>query len=165
MRASWPKAGATDDALLDKFEAVKELISAIRTVRLQKNIPSKEQIELNIVSDGHNHEYDCVVIKMCNINAINKVEKKDPAAISFLVRTAEYEIPLADKINIEEEIRKTKAEIERFEGFLKGVMAKLGNERFIQNAKADIVERERKKKSDAESKLASLREKLRSLGV
>ena len=165
MRASWPKAGATDDALLDKFEAVKELVSAIRTVRLQKNIPAKESIKLNIISDGHNPEYDCVVIKMCNISEINKVSAKDPMAISFLVRTTEYEIPMAQNINIEEEIKKTKAEIERFEGFLKGVMAKLSNERFIQNAKADIVERERKKKSDAESKLVSLREKLKSLGV
>ncbi len=165
MRASWPKAGATDDALLDKFEAVKELVSAIRTVRLQKNIPAKESIKLNIISEGHNPEYDCVVIKMCNISEINKVSAKDPMAISFLVRTTEYEIPMAQNINIEEEIKKTKAEIERFEGFLKGVMAKLSNERFIQNAKADIVERERKKKSDAESKLVSLREKLKSLGV
>ncbi len=165
MRASWPTAGATDDALLDKFEAVKELVSAIRTVRLQKNIPAKESIKLNIISEGHNPEYDCVVIKMCNISEINKVSAKDPMAISFLVRTTEYEIPMAQNINIEEEIKKTKAEIERFEGFLKGVMAKLSNERFIQNAKADIVERERKKKSDAESKLVSLREKLKSLGV
>ena len=163
MRASWPKAGATDDALLDKFEAVKELVSAIRTVRLQKNIPAKEAIKLNIISEGHNPEYDCVVVKMCNISEINKVSAKDPMAISFLVRTTEYEIPMAQNINIDEEIKKTKAEIERFEGFLKGVMAKLSNERFIQNAKADIVERERKKKSDAESKLASLREKLKQL--
>lgn len=165
MRASWPKAGATDDALLDKFEAVKELVSAIRTVRLQKNIPAKEAIKLNIISEGHNPEYDCVVVKMCNISEINKVSAKDPMAISFLVRTTEYEIPMAQNINIDEEIKKTKAEIERFEGFLKGVMAKLSNERFIQNAKADIVERERKKKSDAESKLASLYEKLKQLKV
>lgn len=165
MVASWPVAGDVDESLLDKFESVKELVSAVRTVRLQKNIPAKEAVELRIVSDGHNAEYDCVAVKMCNISEIKKVSEKDATAISFLVRTTEYEIPMSENIDIEEEIKKTKAEIERFEGFLKGVMAKLSNERFIQNAKAEIVEREYKKKSDAESKLVSLRAKLKSLGV
>jgi len=163
MVANWPKAASFDGTLLDKFETVKELVAAIRSVRLQKNIAQKNAIKLNILSEGHDAQYDCIAVKMCNISEIKSVSEKNPMAISFLVRTTEYEIPLSENIDIEEERKKTLAEIDRFEGFLKGVMAKLSNERFVANANPDIVERERKKKSDAESKLQSLREKLEAL--
>lgn len=163
MVASWPMADDFEESVLDKFEKIKELIASIRTVRLQKNIAQKVSIKLNIVSDDHDATYNSIVEKMCNISEIIKSKVKDPTAASFLVRTTEYEIPLLESIDIEAEKKKTLAEIERFEGFLKGVMAKLSNDRFIANAKAEIVERERQKKSDAESKLQSLKEKLKSL--
>lgn len=163
MVASWPKAGNFEEAILDKFEKIKELIASIRTIRLQKNIAQKVAIKLNILSEDHDSTYNSIVEKMCNLSEIIKAKVKDPTAASFLVRTTEYEIPLSENIDVEEEIKKTLSEIERFEGFLKGVMAKLSNDRFIANAKAEIVERERQKRSDAESKLQSLREKLKSL--
>ncbi len=163
MVAPWPKAGDFEEAVLDKFEKIKELIASIRTVRLQKNIAQKVAIKLNIISEDHDATYNSIVEKMCNLSEIIKAKVKDPTAASFLVRTTEYEIPLLESIDIEAEKKKTLAEIERFEGFLKGVMAKLSNERFIANAKAEIVERERQKRSDAESKLQSLKDKLNKL--
>ncbi|MCQ2360338.1 MAG: valine--tRNA ligase [Paludibacteraceae bacterium] len=165
MVASWPKAGDFEEAVLDKFEKIKELIASIRTIRLQKNIAQKVAIKLNILSEDHDATYNSIVEKMCNLSEIIKAKVKDPTAASFLVRTTEYEIPLLESIDIEAEKKKTLAEIERFEGFLKGVMAKLSNERFIANAKAEIVERERQKRCDAESKIKLLREKLNKLTV
>ena len=100
---------------------------------------------------------------MCNLSAINIVSEKSAGSISFLVGTAEYAVPMLNLINVEEEIAKMEAEIKYFEGFIDSVMKKLGNERFVANAKPEVVDGERKKKADAESKIASLKEGIAAL--
>ena len=97
-----------------------------------------------------------------NIEQIDQAEK-DATAASFMVGTTEYAIPLNDKINVEEEIAKMEEKIRYFEGFLAGVMKKLNNERFVANAKPEIVELERKKKADAESKIETLKASIAAL--
>ncbi len=150
------------NSLLADFAVVKEIIAAVRAVRLERNIANKETLDLLVTAGEHNTAYDSVIAKMCNVNSIAR-GTKDATAASFMVRTTEYAIPLGNNINVEEEIAKMEKEIAYLEGFLKSVMAKLGNERFVQNAKAEIVENERRKKADAESKLATLREAIENL--
>lgn len=157
MYASWPFAGKTNPKFLDSFERTKELVSAIRTVRLEKNIPFKDALRLQVLSNGHDNSYNTVVAKMCNISSIEEISEKEAMSVSFLVRTVEYAIPLAKSLNVEEEIKKADAEIKYLEGFLVSVEKKLSNEKFVANAKPEVVEIERKKKADAESKLSSMR--------
>lgn len=154
-----PKANAVNEKLMDDFEKTKEIIAGIRTIRLQKNIPNKESLQLQILG-GHNADFDAVISKLCNLESLGKVTEKSPNAVSFLSGTTEYAVPMGSLINAEEEIRKMEDEIVYLEGFIQSVMKKLSNERFVQNAKPEIVEIERKKLSDAESKIASLKESI-----
>jgi valyl-tRNA synthetase len=157
-----PKATVVDEKLITEFEYAKEIIAGIRTVRLQKNIPNKESLNLQIVGE-HKADFDAVVSKLGNLETIESVTEKAAASISFLVGTTEFSIPMGNLINAEEEIAKMEAEIVYFEGFIESVMKKLGNERFVANAKLEVVEAERKKKADAESKIASLKEGIAAL--
>lgn len=154
-----PKANAVNEKLMADFEKTKEIIAGIRTIRLQKNIPNKESLQLQIIG-GHNADFDAVISKLCNLESLVKVTEKSPNAVSFLSGTTEYAVPMGSLINAEEEIRKMEDEIVYLEGFIQSVMKKLSNERFVQNAKPEIVETERKKQADAESKIASLRESI-----
>ncbi len=154
-----PKANAVNEKLMADFEKTKEIIAGIRTIRLQKNIPNKESLQLQIIG-GHNADFDAVISKLCSLESLVKVTEKSPNAVSFLSGTTEYAVPMGSLINAEEEIRKMEDEIVYLEGFIQSVMKKLSNERFVQNAKPEIVEIERKKLSDAESKIASLKESI-----
>ena len=151
-----------NQALLNDFEGVKQVVAGVRTIRLERNIPQKETLSLHIYNGEHNVAYNSVIAKMCNLAEIVHAEK-DPTAATFMVSTTEYAIPMKDKINVEEEIVKMEEKIRYFEGFLEGVMKKLGNERFVANAKPEIVELERKKKADAESKIETLRASIAQL--
>lgn len=157
-----PSSKTINEQLISDFEKIKEIIAGVRTVRLQKNIPNKEMLDLQIIGE-HNEEYDAVITKLCNLSTIEKVADKSANAIGFLIGTTEYTIPLSNLINVEEEIKKMQDEIAYLEGFLQSVMKKLSNERFVQNAKSEIVETERKKQADAESKIASLKENITTL--
>ena len=162
MVAQMPAFAAVDTELLAKFEKTKEVVSGIRTIRLQKNIPNKDTLNLQIVG-AHDSSLDALVVKMANLSSIEKAEAKDVTAIGFLVGAVEYAVKMEGRINVEEEIAKMQKEIEYLQGFLKGVNAKLSNERFVANAKPEIVENERKKKADAEGKIAVLEESIAAL--
>ena len=157
-----PKAKQVDEKLIASFEKVKEIIAGVRTIRLQKNIPNKETLSLQITG-AHATDYDAVINKLCNLESIEVVDAKSANAVAFLIGTTEYAIPMGNLMNVEEEIKKMQDEINYLEGFLQSVMKKLGNERFVQNAKPEIVENERKKLDDAESKIASLKESIAGL--
>ena len=157
-----PKAKQVDEKLIAGIEKVKEIIAGVRTVRLQKNIPNKEPLQLQIIGD-HQADFDAVIAKLCNLENIEKLTEKSANAVSFLIGTTEYALPMGSLINVEEEIRKMEDEIVYLEGFLQSVIKKLSNERFVQNAKPEIVENERRKMADAETKIASLKESILSL--
>ena len=151
-----------NSTLLADFEKMKHLISGIRTIRLDKNIPNKEELELQVIGE-HNNTYDSIVTKMCNLSSISSVSTKQPGAAAFLVGSTEYSVPLQDSIDVEAELEKLYAELAYTEGFLKSVIKKLSNDRFVQNAKPEIVENERKKQLDAEGKIALLKENIAAL--
>ncbi|QIK53506.1 valine--tRNA ligase [Dysgonomonas sp. HDW5B] len=162
MVALMPTAKNVDTDLLNAFEKVKETISGIRTIRLQKNIPNKDSLELEIIGE-HNDAYNPVIAKMGNITEIRAVNEKNPQAMSFLVGTTEFAVPMGNNIDVEAELAKLEADLVYQQGFLNSVMKKLGNEKFVANAKADVVDAERKKQADAESKIKTIEETIQSL--
>ena len=162
MLALMPEAGLVDDNLLDQFEIVKEVVGGVRTIRLQKNIPIKESLELHVLGE-HCSDFNPVICKMCNLSAIRCVEEKTLEAISFLVRTTEYVVPVGTVINVEEELAKLEEELKYQQGFLASVLKKLSNENFVNKAPEKVIEMERKKQADAESKIKSIEENIRAL--
>ncbi|MDE6371419.1 MAG: class I tRNA ligase family protein, partial [Duncaniella sp.] len=162
MYASMPAAGSVDESLLASMETVKEIVNGVRGVRAQRNIPNRDKLTLRAI--GHEIPLTDVVMKLGLLQSAETVSEKDPAAASFLVGTTEFNIPLLDNIDVEAERAKVTKEIDYYEGFKKSVEKKLSNERFVSNAPAAVVEGERKKLADAESKLQSLRATLQALG-
>lgn len=162
MTAAMPKAEKVDDELIAEFETVKNIVAGVRSIRLEKNIANKEKLSLLVINGEHSDRYNPVIIKMCNLESIARGEK-DATAVSYMVNTTEYAVPLGNNINVEEEIKKMQAEIDYLKGFLVSVMKKLGNEKFVANAKPEVVENERKKQADAESKIRSLQDSIAAL--
>ena len=154
---------AYDEAIIAQFEAVKEVISSIRAIRLQKNIAQKETLDLQVIGENPVAEYNAVITKMCNLSAIQAVEAKADGAAAFMVGTTEFAVPLGNMIDVEAEIARMEAELKHKEGFLAGVMKKLSNEKFVNNAPAAVIELERKKQADAESIIKSLKESIAAL--
>ena len=152
-----------DTDFVKQFEVVKEVISNIRTIRLQKNIAQKEALELQVVGENPIVEFNAVITKMCNLSAITVVDAKAEGAASFMVGTTEFAVPLGNMIDVEAEIARMEAELKHKEGFLQGVLKKLSNEKFVNNAPAAVIEIERKKQSDAESIIKSLKESIAAL--
>ncbi len=162
MVALMPEVAPVDSAYLDAFEVVKEIVSGVRTIRLQKNIPNKDTLALQVLGD-HNDVFNPVIAKMCNLSEITKTDDKAAGAVSFLVRTTEYAVPLGNMINVEEELAKLAEELKYQQGFLASVQKKLSNESFVSKAPAKVIEMERKKQADAESKIKSIEESIAAL--
>ena len=148
---------ALNGEILEKVEELKEVVSGIRNIRASKNIPPKEQ--LTVISPK---PLDALVNKLANCDIQISADKPANAA-TFIVGTTEYAVPLDAFINVDEELAKLEADLQHQEGFLRGVMAKLSNERFVANAKPEIVELERKKKADAEQRIAALKANIAAL--
>ena len=152
-----------DEDIIREFEVVKEVISNIRSIRLQKNIALKEELELQVVGTHPVEKLNPVIIKMCNLSSVTVVESKSEGAASFMIGTTEFAVPLGNMIDVEAEIARMEAELKHKEGFLQGVMKKLSNEKFVNNAPAAVLELERKKQADAESIINSLKESIAAL--
>ncbi|EJW89216.1 valine--tRNA ligase [gut metagenome] len=151
------------NALCADFDQLKEVISGIRNIRLQKGIAQKEALELQVLGENSLLAYAEVVKKMGNLNALTTVNDKPEGAASYMVGTTEYFIPLGSMIDVEEELKKLEADLKYQEGFLQSVLKKLSNEKFVSKAPANVIEMERKKQADAESKIASLKESIAAL--
>lgn len=163
--AAYPVAGNVDAALLSDFDIVKQVISEIRNIRNTKQISPKEALTLAIKANSElaYKEYVTIISKLANISEVNFVEEPIPGAGAFMAGKDEFFVPLDNNIDVEVERERIAKEIEYLQGFLKSVEAKLSNERFVQNAKAEIVENEKRKKEDALSKIAILEAGLKSL--
>lgn len=152
-----------DDAILAQIEMMKNVVAGVRAIRNTKNISPREVLDLQVIAANPIAAWDSLVVKMANVNGVVVVEAKGEGVSSFMVGTTEYAVPLGGLIDVEAEIAKAEAELKHLEGFLNGVKKKLSNERFVNNAPAAVVELERKKQSDAESKIATLKETIASL--
>ncbi|MBR6988212.1 MAG: valine--tRNA ligase [Bacteroidaceae bacterium] len=156
--------------LLEQYKIAKQIISGVRAVRSSKNIAQKETMTMEVVLDNPEERnitrcpaLGATIKKMANLSEINYVSQKGDGSASFMVGTTEYAVPLGNLIDTAAEIEKAETEIKRLEGFLAGIMKKLSNEKFTAHAPAQVVELERKKKADAESKIASLKESVAAL--
>ncbi|MCR4700680.1 MAG: valine--tRNA ligase [Bacteroidaceae bacterium] len=156
-------ATEADNKLIAQIEDVKNVVAGVRAVRNSKNIAQKEVVDLQVVENNPVEAFNSVIIKMANLSGIEVVAAKGDGTAAFLVGTTEYAVPLGNLIDMDAEIAKQEAELKHLEGFLAGVMKKLGNERFVANAPEQVVALERKKQSDAETKIAALKESLAKL--
>jgi len=166
MLAEMPRSDGHNAAMLAEFDLVREAITAIRNIRKQKNIPAREVLPLLVRPDENYHEkYDPVLMKMAGLSAIGRTDDKPDNAAAFLVKSTEYFVPLGERIDVAAEVAKLSTELEYQQGFLRSVMSKLGNERFVAGAPAAVVDNERAKKADAEAKIQALTERLKQLNV
>jgi len=159
--AEWPKQKAElDTKQLAEFEVSKELVATVRNVRAQKQLSPKEKLEIIEKSEATRSYFDSTIIKLANLSAFSYTKDKVEGAFSFQVGTTEFYIPLANNINKEEEVERLTKELEYNKGFLQSVQKKLANEKFVANAKPEVIAVERKKESDALSKIKALEEQL-----
>ena len=157
------KPGEVDETFVQQFEMAKEVITNIRSIRMQKNIALKEALELQVVGQNPIENMEPVIRKMGNLSAITVVETKADGAASFMIGTTEFAVPLGNMIDVEAEIARMEVELKHKQGFLQGVLKKLSNEKFVSNAPAAVIELERKKQADAESIIKSLQESIEAL--
>ena len=163
--AAWPKCVAYEAELLTQAEAFQQIVSEVRNIRKENQIPNREQLELSVqLGDGYPEAFESAIIKLSNVHGVARVADKVPNAFGFIVGTSSFFIPFGDQVDVEAEKAKIQKEMDHLNGFLKGVRGKLSNERFVQNAPPQVVELERKKESDALAKLEVLQGKLEQLG-
>lgn len=159
--AEWPvQLKELDKKQLAEFEVSKELVAMVRNVRAQKQLSPKEKLEVIEKSEASRSYFDHTIIKLANLSAFSYTKEKVEGAFSFQIKTTEFYIPLAMNLNKEDEIERLTKELEYNKGFLKSVQIKLSNEKFVANAKPEVIEIERKKESDALSKIKTLEEQL-----
>ena len=154
---------SADETVLAQVEHMKNVVAGVRAIRNTKNISPRELLGLQVIGTDPIATYDCLITKMANVSGVEVIATKGDGVSSFMVGTTEYAVPLGGLIDVEAELAKAEAELKHLEGFLVGVKKKLSNERFVSNAPAAVVELERKKQSDAESKIATLKETIESL--
>ena len=160
--AQQPKLQTVDEAILKQFEFTQEVINNVRKVRSDKNIAFRDAIQL-VVKGTANKDFDCVIAKLCNVSEVSYVAEAPAGAFGFIVGSTEFFVPLTGSVDVEAEIKKLEEELRYAQGFLKSVEAKLANERFVSGAPAAVVEKERKKKADAEAKIAVIEQQLAGL--
>ncbi len=162
MVAQLPAVEEYDKDIVAVVERCKEIVSGVRTVRAQKGIPNKETLELQVIGE-HDGAADSVIRKLANLSAIESVTEKSPASVTFMAGTTQYCVNVGDNMDVEAELKKLADELKYQQGFLKTVLGKLSNERFVANAPAKVVELERKKQADAESRIKSIEERMAEL--
>lgn len=162
MNAQQRPAEAFDEAFLSRFAAVQELITSIRSLRTSKNLSPREALTLE-ASESYPSELDEVLIKMAGLSEIDRSGKRSEGAVSFVIGTDEFAVPMAAYINVEEELAKLRADLEYQQKFLAGVEKKLSNESFVSKAPEAVIALEQKKKADAESRIASIEQSIRQL--
>jgi valyl-tRNA synthetase len=163
MYARMPEAGSIDNDLLAGVELAKEIITGVRGVRAAKNIAQKEVLTLTVVANKVGAALQSIIIKLANLDKIVDNAEKDAAAASFMVGTTEFNVPLANTIDVAAELARLNHDLEYYQGFLKSVEKKLSNERFVSNAPAAVVDAERRKQADANSKIASIQASIAAL--
>lgn len=162
--ASWPEIKAYDEKILADFDFATEVISGIRTIRKDKNISFKETIDLKVLNNENAATcFDSIIIKLGNVADLSYITEKVNGALSYRIKSNEYFIPITGNVDLDAEIAKLEEELKYTQGFLKSVQVKLSNEKFVANAKPEIVASERKKEADALAKITTLEQSLINL--
>ncbi len=162
--SKWPKAGPVNEELITQFDFAAEVISGIRTIRKEKNIPMKESLDISVLNtERASKDWDVIISKLTNSATVSYIDAPLDGALTFRVKSNEYFVPMEGAIDIEAEITKIKEELKYTKGFLISVQKKLSNERFVNNAPENVIAIERKKQADAEAKIETLEKSLASM--
>lgn len=159
--AKWPEQKNFSSLFLEKFAIAIETVAQVRNIRNQKNIHPKEMVELLVKTSSPDNSFDSIIQKLAGISSVKYVNEKPASAAGFIIKSNEYFVPI--RINPEEEKARLKKELEYNQGFLQSVQKKLANEKFVANAKPELIELERRKQMDAESKIKAIEEQLANL--
>ncbi|MFV0365070.1 MAG: valine--tRNA ligase [Mangrovibacterium sp.] len=162
MVSQMPEAKPYDEAFLNVFEDTKEIISGVRNIRTKNNIANKDTLELAVMvgDKGYDANLNSVVVKMANLSSYTEVSEEVSGASSFLVKSSTFFVPMGDMVDMEAELAKLEEELKYTQGFLKSVMSKLSNEKFVSGAPEVVVAKERAKQADAEAKIKVLEEQI-----
>lgn len=165
MVAPMPEVQAYDNAVLEAFGNVKEVVAGIRKIRLDNGVPGKDPLDLFVQpgEKGYEDDWNQVVNRLGNIGSLTVVDREVTGAASFRVKSTGYYISLDDHVDAGEELEKLTRELEYTRGFLNSVLKKLQNDRFVGSAPADVVEKERIKQADAEAKIKTLEMRIETL--
>jgi valyl-tRNA synthetase len=163
MMEQMPLPAPYEAGMLTRFDAAREIVTAVRAIRKERNIAAREPLVLCAAPGATGTEFDPVIIRMCNLSEIRVVEGKVEGAVSFRIHTSEFFIPMGEGVDHEDEIRKMAEELKYTEGFLATVLKKLSNEKFVANAPDAVIKHERKKEADARARIATLKESIAHL--
>ncbi len=165
MVSTWPEVKPYDLAFLAAFEDAKEIISGVRNIRTKNNIPNKDSLELAVMvgDKGYDAKLNSAVVKMANLSNYTEVNAELSGASSFLVKSSTFFVPMGELVDVEAELAKLQEELKYTQGFLKSVMAKLSNEKFVSGAPDEVVAKERAKQADAEAKMKALEDQIAKL--
>jgi valyl-tRNA synthetase len=162
--SEWPKMTLVNQHLIADFDFVAEVIAGIRTIRKEKNISFKDTIGLKIVNNENASTYfDAIIMKLGNLSELTYVTEKVNGALTYRVKSNEYFIPITGNIDVDAEINKLEEELKYTKGFLQSVQVKLSNDKFVANAKPEIIDNERNKEADALAKIATIEQSLAGL--
>ena len=184
MNQHLPTSVFFDQRMLDEFDTAREVIAGVRNIRNTRNLSPKESLEVSFIAADERYRFDHfygIVRKLANVSAINEIKenpegelssaekqsneaKKPAGALSFMVGTMECFVPMPENVNKDEELKKLQEDLKYAEGFLNSVLKKLSNEKFVNGAPAAVIEKERNKQRDAETKIAALKAQIASLG-
>ena len=167
MNQHMPNSVFYDQRLLDEFDTAREVIAGVRNIRNTRNLSPKEALEVSFIATDDRYRFarfDGIVRKLANVSTITEVKEKPAGALSFMVGTMECFVPMPENVNKDEELKKLQDELKYTEGFLSSVLKKLSNEKFVNGAPAAVIEKERNKQRDAETKIAALKAQIASLG-
>ena len=167
MNQHMPTSVFYDQRMLDEFDTAKEVIAGVRNIRSTRNLSPKETLEVSYIAKDNRFVVDRfagIIRKLANVSDIHAVSEKPAGALSFMVGTAECYVPMSQNVDKEAELKKLQEDLKYAEGFLRSVMGKLSNEKFVNGAPAAVIEKERNKQRDAETKIAALKAQIEALG-
>ena len=167
MNQHLPTSVFFDQRMLDEFDTAREVIAGVRNIRNTRNLSPKEALEVSFIAADDRYRFDHfygIVRKLANVSVINKIKDKPAGVLSFMVGTMECFVPMPENINKDEELKKLQEDLKYAEGFLNSVLKKLSNEKFVNGAPAAVIEKERNKQRDAETKIAALKAQIETLG-
>ena len=161
----WPKVQSSDTSLLTRFDYAAEVINALRALRQEKNIPNREPIKLLVKKNDTvaDYTFDPLVAKLCNLDSIDYVDEKPQGAFSFLVKSTEFYVPAGETVDVAAELARLEADLKYAQGFLRSVMGKLSNEKFMAGAPQNVIDNELKKKTDTETRIRVIGEQMAGL--
>ena len=167
MNQHMPTSVFYDQRLLDEFDTAREVIAGVRNIRNTRGLSPKEPLAVSYIAKDDRFQVERfagIIRKLGNVTDIAAVSEQPAGALQFMVGTAECYVPMSQNVNKEEELKKLQEDLKYYEGFLRSVMGKLSNEKFVNGAPAPVIEKERNKQRDAESKIAAIKAQIEALG-